>query len=200
MNSGLCSVSFRSLTPEQIIQAAVAAKLTYIEWGSDVHAPCDDLERLHEIARLQRQYGICCSSYGTYFRAGKDTPEALDGYIQAAKILETDVLRLWCGTKGSAEYTDQERQELFAQCSVLAARAQGAGVTLCMECHGNTMTDEAQSAHALMQAVDSSAFRMYYQPSQFRTVEENIAYAQLLAPYVRHIHTFNWDCKLHFIR
>lgn len=198
LQTGLCSVSFRSLTPEQIIKAAVAANLTLIEWGSDVHAPCDDIERLQEIARLQAQYGIACSSYGTYFRIGKDTPETLDAYIQGARILGTDILRLWCGTKGSADYTPQEQEQLFTQCWLLADKAQAAGVTLCMECHGGTMTDRADSAYALMQAVNAPSFQMYYQPSQYRTVEENVAYARLLSPYVRHIHTFNWDGDLRF--
>jgi len=35
---------------------------------------------------------------------------------------------------------------------------------------------------------------MYWQPNQLRTVEENLAYAKLLAPYTVHIHVFNWNC------
>ena len=198
LQTGLCSVSFRGLTQEEVIKAAAAANLEYIEWGSDVHAPCDDLKRLQEIARLQKLYGIACSSYGTYFRVGKDTPEALDSYIRAARILGTDILRLWCGTKGSADYTSRERDQLYDQCRVLADIAQSAGVTLCMECHGGTMTDQAEPAYALMQAVNSPAFQMYYQPSQYRTLEENLAYARLLSPYVRHIHTFHWAGELRF--
>ena len=36
---GLCSVSFRENSPEEILQAMADAGLWYIEWGSDVHAP-----------------------------------------------------------------------------------------------------------------------------------------------------------------
>ena len=62
---GLVSVSFRQHTPEVILKATKNAGLSYIEWGSDVHAPADDLCRLEEIVRLQRRYGITCSAYGT---------------------------------------------------------------------------------------------------------------------------------------
>ena len=98
---GLVSVSFRGLSPEEIIRIAKDAGLNRIEWGSDVHAPFDDAERLSTIAACQRSAGLRCSSYGTYFVLGRDDPAVLSGYIAAAKCLDTSVLRLWCGTKGS---------------------------------------------------------------------------------------------------
>lgn len=191
--TGLVSVSFRPLSPKEVIDAAVNAGLACIEWGSDVHAPFNDISRLQEIAKLQKEAGVFCCSYGTYFRIGVNAPEELPAYIDAAKILGTDILRLWCGPKGSAEYTPEEKDVFYAQCREVARIAEDAGVILCMECHNNTMTDCADAALALMQAVDSPAFRMFYQPNQFKTVEENIAYARLLAPYTYHIHVFNWE-------
>ena len=115
-------------------------------------------------------------------------------YIRAAKMLGTDILRLWCGTKGSLEYTPEELEALYADCRGLAAMAEEAGVKLCMECHNDTLTDRKESALALMQAVDSPAFRMYWQPNQLRTKEENLAYANLLSSWTEHLHVFNWDC------
>ena len=94
---GLVSVSFRKHSPKEILEAVRASGLSCIEWGSDVHAPCDDIQRLNEIAELQSRYGICCSSYGTYFRLGETPMEELGSYMQAAKILGTDILRVWCG-------------------------------------------------------------------------------------------------------
>lgn len=189
---GLVSISFRKETPETLVEAVKAAGLSCIEWGSDVHAPWNDEEKLQTIVRLQQESGIRCSSYGTYFRLGKDDPAEFPGYIRAAKLLGTDILRLWCGTKGSKEYTPEELEVLYADCRKVAAMAEEAGVTLCMECHNGTVTDWKEGALALMQAVDSPAFGMYWQPNQLRTVEENLAYASLLAPWTKHIHVFNW--------
>ncbi len=194
-NLGLVSISFRSHSPEQIVRGAKAAGLSCIEWGSDVHAPCTDLQKLREIAELQAREGLFCSSYGTYFRLGQDDPRTLKTYIEAAKILGTNMLRLWCGTKGSREYTPVERDKLLRQCRQAAEIAEDNQAVLCMECHNGTLTDDADSALALMEAVNSPAFRMYYQPNQLRTPEENLAYAAALAPWTTHIHVFNWDAS-----
>ena len=195
---GLVSVSFRGHSPEEIITAAAGAGLSCIEWGSDVHAPWDEPARLEKIVRLQEEYGISCCSYGTYFRLGVTPMSELPGYIGAAKRLGTTVLRLWCGNKKDAEYTPRERDLLFANCREAAALAEREGVTLCLECHRKTYTETAEGALALMQAVNSPAFRMYWQPNQFRTPEENLSYLRQLCPYITHIHVFQWKEKDRF--
>ena len=194
MTLGLVSISFRSSSPEEILDAVKNAGLSCVEWGSDVHAPRDDEQNLRKIAAMQKAAGISCCSYGTYFKLGQDKPETLLPYIRAAKILGTNILRLWCGTKGSALYTPEELEGLYQDCREAAKIAEENGVILCMECHNNTVTDRKESALALMKAVDSPAFRMYWQPNQLRSAEENLAYARLLAPYTYHVHVFNWDC------
>lgn len=188
-NFGLCSVSFRKNTPEEILQAMRAAGLPVIEWGSDVHCPP---ENARQIADLQKQYGIRCCSYGTYFRLGVTSNGELTEYIKAARALGTDVLRLWCGDKNSGDYTECEKRELFARCQDAAKIAEAEGVTLCMECHGGTFTDRPESAVELMQAVGSESFKMYWQPSQFRGEEDNLKSAELIAPYTVNLHVFNW--------
>ncbi len=189
---GLVSVSFRKLTPEEILRRAAEAGLEVIEWGSDIHAPRLDPGRLQELVQLQRSYGIRCCSYGTYFYLGRDPVEQLPEYIAAAKVLGTDVLRLWCGVKSPWGYTQQEKQALFAACREAAEMAEKAGVTLCMECHMRSFTETRESALELMRAVSSPAFRMYWQPNQNRTAEENIAYIGALKEYIEHIHVFQW--------
>ena len=195
---GLVSVSFRGKAPKEILQAVKASGLSAIEWGSDVHAPCADSANLQRIAALQKEQGIACSSYGTYFRIGVNAIQEIEPYIAAAKILGTDVLRLWCGDKGSAKYTDSERESLLCECIALAKIAKARGVKLCMECHMNTFTDTKESALWLMESVNSPYFRMYWQPNQFVSAEENLAYARLLAPYTEHVHVFHWLGKEKF--
>ena len=73
--TGLVSVSFRAKEPREILRAMQGAGLAQIEWGSDIHAPCHDLARIDELVALQREFGITCSSYGTYCRLGQ-TPIA----------------------------------------------------------------------------------------------------------------------------
>ena len=58
-----------------------------------------------------------------------------------------------------------------------------------------TYTETKESAMELMQAVNSPAFRMYWQPHQTQPVEENIAYARQLKDYVVNIHVLHWKDK-----
>ena len=191
-NLGLVSISFRKNSPDEILCAMQTAGLTHIEWGSDVHCPPD---KAKDIAALTKKYNIVCCSYGTYFKIGVTPAEEIYEYINAAKILGTDILRLWCGDKNSGDYSDSEKQTLFAECRRLAEIAEQNGVILCMECHVNTYTNTKESALQLMGAVDSPNFKMYWQPNQFREIRENIEYAKLLSPYTEHIHVFNWKEK-----
>lgn len=192
MNFGLVSVSFRNLSPEKIVEEAKNAGLSCIEWGSDVHAPCKDIERLKRISALQSEAGLYCSSYGTYFRIGSDNTDELIGYINAAKILGTDILRVWCGNKGSRAFSAEENAFIINECRKAAEIAEKNNVTICLECHNNTFTDTKEAAILLMKNVNSPAFRMYWQPNQFVSEEENLQYARLLAMFTKSIHIFNW--------
>ena len=191
-NLGLCSVSFRSHTPEDIIKECKKLSLNSIEWGSDVHAPCDNIENLQNIASLQNKYGISCSSYGTYFILGKDSLDTLEDYINAAGILGTNVLRLWCGEKGSLEYSDTEKEELVSECIKASEIAQKHNVILCMECHNGSLTDTAASAVELMKRVNSPHFKMYWQTNIKGDEALGLTEAKLLAPYTVNIHVFYW--------
>jgi sugar phosphate isomerase/epimerase len=193
--TGLVSVSFRGESPERILQEMVDSGLKYIEWGSDVHAPCEDAERLQEIVKLQKQYGITCCSYGTYFRLCVTPIEELPKYIHAAKTLGTNILRLWVGDKSPWLWTQEEKTLLFAQSRQAAKMAEQAGVILCMECHRNTFTETKEASLELMNAVNSPAFIMYWQPHSTNTQDENIAYIRSLRDYTIHIHSYYWNGK-----
>lgn len=190
--AGLVSVSFRAHTPREILRAMQAAGLGYIEWGSDVHAPCHDVQRLDELACLQREFGVSCCSYGTYFRLGQTPLSELPAYILAAKRLGTDVLRVWCGTKSGADMTKDEISSLLDCCRAAAELAAQHAVTLCTECHTGTFTERPEDALWLMQQINSPHFRTYWQPFQWCTKEQNLDYLRALSPYVVHLHVFQW--------
>lgn len=193
--TGLVSISFRANDVAELIAEVKAVGLDCIEWGSDVHAPCDDIDNLEKIAKLQKEYGIYCCSYGTYFRLGTTPLCELEGYIKAAKILGTDILRLWCGDKNSQDYTNAEKEELFSVCKKAAKIACDNGVILCMECHNKTYTNSEKSCVELMQRVNSAHFQMYWQPNQFLSFDDNVSFIKNLSPYVKKVHVFNWEGK-----
>ena len=53
---GLASVSFRDRTPLEIIKAVFSAGLSFIEWGSDIHAPCEDIKRMINAELSEEMY------------------------------------------------------------------------------------------------------------------------------------------------
>ena len=190
---GLVSISFRKYSPAEIIKAVKNAGLTCIEWGSDVHAPARDTVRLREIAALQEEYGVTCSSYGTYFRLGSTPLAELTDYIAAAKILGTNILRLWGGSKAGEDMTPEELASFTDTCKQAAAMAEEAGVILCLECHMLSITETPDYAVALMEEVNSPAFRLYWQPFQWLDSEGSLAVAKAYAPFAEHVHVFNWQ-------
>ena len=195
LSCGLVSVSFRSLDVREILSLCQQAGLSLVEWGSDIHAPCKDAERLEWIACLQRETGVSCSSYGTYFRLGIHPVEELKDYIRAAKMLGTRVLRIWCGDRDYGDMSVEERQIIIEQGKRAADMAEREGVVLCAECHPKTFTVCLEGALALMHGVNSPAMRMYWQPNQYVSFEENCAYAKAIAPYVYNLHVFHWEGK-----
>lgn len=193
--AGLVSISFRKLHPRQILDAMSECGLQCIEWGADVHAPCNDDKRLSEIIELQKHYGIYCSSYGTYFRLGETPMNELEAHILAAKRLGTSILRLWCGGKSGADMSADERSRLSELCHIADETAKRNDAILCMECHKKTFTERVEDAVWLMKEIDSPNFRMYWQPFQWQSAEENIKNARAIAPFAKHIHVFNWNGK-----
>ena len=191
--AGLVSISFRPYSVGEIAVAVKESGLSCIEWGSDVHAPCNDINRLCEIVSLQHEYGICCSSYGTYFRLGVDDVSELEDYINSAKILGTDIIRLWAGKKKSDDCSDEEKELLFEQAKIAAELAKEHNVYFCLECHNNTYTETLEGALELMKNVNSEHFGMYWQPNQKYSLEENVRYAREIAQYVKCVHVFNWE-------
>jgi 3-dehydroshikimate dehydratase len=73
--AGLCSVTFRALTPREVAEAAAAAGLQTVEWGADVHAPPDQPATLRGVRDLTAAAGLTTCSYGSYWRAGTHTAD-----------------------------------------------------------------------------------------------------------------------------
>ncbi|MBQ8431507.1 MAG: TIM barrel protein [Clostridia bacterium] len=193
--TGLVSISFRSLTVDAIMDLCAQCGLKFVEWGSDVHAPCNDKERLTYLAAEQKRRGLTCSSYGTYFRVGITPVEEIYGYIAAAGILGTNIIRLWCGKGNYEDFTEEAKAILLRDAKALAKIAEEEGVYFCMECHPNTFTNCLAGAMELIETVNSKHFGMYWQPNQYISFEENMEYAKTIAPYVTQIHVFNWKEK-----
>lgn len=189
MKTGLFSVTFRPLTKENIVDLAAEAGLCSLLWGGDVHVRHGDLEAAKNALDLCRARGIDTEVYGSYYRVDGN---GFDAVTETAKVLGSDIIRVWAGTKGSADVGEEERRALVTQLRRDADDAQKQGLSLAFEYHGGTLTDNADSALRLIEDAASDNVRLHWQPNQYRDFDFNVKALKLVAPYVDAVHVFAW--------
>ena len=193
LTRGLVSITFRSLTPGEIIDLCVKAGVKYIEWGGDVHVPHGDTATASAVKAECEAKGINCPSYGSYYRCGEGQDFA--PVLKCAEILGVSTIRVWAGVKGSEAVTADERKAIIDDLAAICAAAEKAGMTISLEYHQNTLTDTPESAVKLCGEVGSDALRLYWQPNQNRSFEENTRGLNLVLPYLTNVHVFAWEGK-----
>lgn len=190
MRPGLCSVTFRQLTPEQIVLHAAEAGLEVIEWGGDVHVPAGDPERAAQVALATTDAGLAVCSYGSYFRAGAD--EALTPILDSAEALGADRVRIWAGRVDSADATPEQYAEVVARLRDAAAEASDRGIALALEYHRGTVADNPDAVLRLLADVGSPALSTYWQPSVGAADAVALAEFDALAAHTSAVHVFSW--------
>ncbi len=183
---GLCSVTFRSLTPTEVVEQAGRAGLKAIEWGGDVHVPEGDLRIAREVAARSHDAGLAVASYGSYLRAGRiDDPSAIDRTLETAVELGAPNVRVWA--KGARAADD-----LAVICSAAAARE----LTVSLEFHPGTSTETAAGTNALLEALDALGagnLFTYWQPDPALTGPEQLDELDAVMPRLSHLHVFRWE-------
>lgn len=196
--AGLVSVSFRKLSPEEIIRAATRARLSSIEWGGDVHLPPGDPERARRVLALTQATGLRVSSYGSYFRIGVTPVEQFASVLTTASALCAPIVRVWAYDRYLPQCAGRIWDDLVRQGAEIARMAEDAGICIGLECHNHTLTEEYHSTLKFLQAVDHPALRMYWQPNEKRDFHYNMQALRALAPYVEGVHVFHWDEHDHY--
>lgn len=51
---GLCSVTFRDKSIDEIVEIAIENGLNFIEWGADIHLPPGDFEKAKELKKYAK--------------------------------------------------------------------------------------------------------------------------------------------------
>ena len=96
--SGLTSISFRSLSCEEII-ALAKGKVDAIEWGSDVHVKPGDPAYAANVAKMTRDAGMLVESYGSYYYA--DEGADFEALLACAVAMDVKTIRIWAGKTAS---------------------------------------------------------------------------------------------------
>ncbi len=187
LSAGMVSVTFRALTPQEILVVTAAAGLQDIEWGSDLHVPVGSIEMAHSIGELTRQAGLRPISYGSYFFAGYTDETVFIEILRTAKALGARNIRIWAGKKGSHDEDDRLKVvRSVRQCAALCAKER---IVLSIEYHINTLTDQLDSALRLIDEVAHENVRLYWQISSgIDDPVVNIRILRGILPYVSNVH------------
>ncbi|MCQ2792135.1 MAG: sugar phosphate isomerase/epimerase [Bacilli bacterium] len=197
MKIGLCSVSFRKLSVDEIIILAKKANLDAIEWGADIHCPFTNLNLCKEIGEKTRANGLLTYSYGSYFRC-KDVNE-FKKISEAAKALGASVIRVWAGEKWSNEFSKEEFTNMVNVLKECAEIAKVNNQIICFEYHHHTFNDYKESSLTLIKAVNKDNVKTYWQTqywddksSREDNHKNNIESLKLLKNYIVNFHVYNW--------
>ena len=191
---GLVSITFRALSPAEVIALVVQAGLKAIEWGGDIHVPHGDIVRAQEVARLTRDAGLTVAAYGSYYRLGSSEAAGLpfEKVLASAVELGAPTIRVWAGVKGSAEVTEEERAAIVADGLRVADLAQARGLNISLEYHAGTLTDTRDSAARFSEELPHPAIDFIWQPSNGEDEASCIARLHDILPRVRQLHVFHW--------
>jgi sugar phosphate isomerase/epimerase len=193
---GLVTVTFRKLSPAEIIAVARGANLAALEWGGDVHVPPGDLDRARGVRRMTAGAGLRTTCYGSYVRLGEDDPATFQGVIDSARELDAPTIRVWAGRRSPKDADAGYRQQVIDAARRFADLAAAANLLMCYEHHEGTLTETDDSALDVLQKTgDHPAIRTLWQPPHGRTIEQNVASLRALLPWLHHVHVFHWPVR-----
>lgn len=196
IKSGLVSITFRQLTPLEIVNMVKEAGLDGIEWGGDVHVPHGDIEKAKEVYQLTNDAGLDIPAYGSYYRVAESEQEGLlfQDVLSSAIELKTPVIRVWAGKKGSIDADPTYRQAIVDDSLRIASMAEKHSIKIAFEYHGGTLTDTNESAKQLIADTNHENILCYWQPPIRTSIDYRLeGLTQIVSSKLAHIHTFHWE-------
>ena len=195
MKTALCTIAFKDRPFEDVLDLAVQAGFDGVEpWGKPHHMPASyNAEENRRIARSIRERGLEVSQYGSYINpvsAGfeREMAEGLD----TASDLGADRIRVWAGSCGSDEATDEDWRNAVSGFRRFADRAGDRGVSLVLEMHLGYLSDTADGSLRLVEGVARHNFLLNFQPMYTDNARRVIAVARQVAPHVATVHAQNY--------
>lgn len=188
---GLTSVTFRELGADDIIQYCKKCGLSSIEWGGDIHVLPGDIKTAESLKAETNNAGVCVSSYGSYFRLGKN--DDISKYIETAKALGANIIRIWSGSKASNLITETEYSVLLEETKSVCRATREENIQIAFEYHNDTFTDSKASALRLIGDASCENLGMYFQYDPWISYKENEDTLKAFLPYLKMVHVFYLD-------
>ena len=189
---GLCSVTFRKKTSEEVVSIAKKAGISFIEWGSDVHVKTiDDAKKVKALCDKE---DIKISSYGSYFNCAKYDEGKWIDTCKIAKEMGAESIRIWLGKKNSQVTKEKEYQLLLENTKRMCDIAAEYGLLVCPECHDNTFNNNTDAILRFIGELQRDNFKTYFQSRYFR-MEYDLDRIDRTYPYIKDVHVSYRDLK-----
>lgn len=192
--SGLCSITFRQLTIDEVIALCQKAQIDGIEWGGDIHVPPGDIETAKSVREKTAAAGLKVCSYGSYYRCD-DQSGPLSEVLESADTLGAPIIRVWAGRKGSADADTADREEVAEHLRRAVIAARELDITIALEYHGGTLTDTQESAHQLLEEVGLPELTLFWQPRTGREFTSDLVELEAALPRLSNVHCFHWGAS-----
>lgn len=194
MKPGLVSISFRELSPEEIVDLVTESGLQGIEWGGDVHVPHGDLETGQRIGQLTRAAGLQVASYGSYYRFDECYEDERSEGPSMESVLETTValgapaIRVWAGRTSPNETSELVRDSISVRAREFGEKASALGIRLDFEYHENTLTETPESTVELLEMVNCSNVHSLWQPPLQMSPKLRLEGLRQIKPRISNLH------------
>jgi sugar phosphate isomerase/epimerase len=192
---GLCSITFRSLTADEVLALAVRAGVEGIEWGADGHVPHGGGPHVAALATRCRDAGVEVVSYGSYLGFGPAEGNERDevaAVLDSAQALGAPMVRIWTEFGVTPESPADDRRRVTERTARLADAIGARGLIAALEFHPGTLTHTAASANELLDEVAQSNLRTHWQPDPALPADDALGELALVADRLAHVHTFTW--------
>jgi sugar phosphate isomerase/epimerase len=191
LHTGLCSITFRKHSVDELIELAPKGGIEGIEWGGDVHVPPGDLENARTVREKTKAAGLSTCSYGSYYRCDEESGSFAD-VLETADALGAPIIRVWAGRQDSDSATPEYRAEVVEHLRRAVIAARELDICIALEYHRKTFTDTQESAHKLLEEVDLPGLKLFWQPRTGGVFENDLVELEAALPHLAHIHCFNW--------
>ncbi len=190
MYFGLCTISNLDVDAETVIRLAAEAGYSGVELcGRDPHAADRSAAHFRKLAACAAANDIEVPVYGSYLRPGTDAFEdELERELSATNALGAPLIRVWAGEQEYQNTTDEHWDRTVGDLETLAHAAADRGIEVTVERHAGTLTNTAEGAIRLVEAVDRENCLLNYQPNFDHSADEVVADVRELAPISNHAH------------
>ena len=189
---GLCSVTFRKKSIEEVVEIARKAGVGYIEWGGDIHVK--SVEDACKVKSLCDNEGIKISSYGSYFNSADYDEAQWTEICEIASRMGATSIRIWLGKKDSEETDDREYVTLLDNTKKMCDIASEYSLLVCPECHDNTFNNNTDAFLRMKNDLQKDNFKTYFQSRYFR-MEYDLDRIERTFDFIENVHLSYRDLK-----